>query len=61
MSRIGKQAIPVPSGVEVKLNAATRSIAVKGPKGNLTFDWRPEIDVRHDDESKQISLLSCKR
>ena len=54
MSRIGKQAIAVPSGVEVKLNAAGRSIDVKGPKGNLTFDWRDEVDVQFDEEAKAI-------
>ena len=54
MSRIGKQAITVPSGVEVKINAAERSIDVKGPKGNLTFDWREEVDVQHDEEAKKI-------
>ncbi len=34
MSRIGKKPIPVPAGVEVKLDGNT--IAVKGPKGSLT-------------------------
>ncbi len=55
MSRIGKQTIAVPSGVEVQLNAAGRSIGVKGPKGNLTFDWRDEVDVKHDDSAKEIN------
>ena len=43
MSRIGKKKIAIPSGVEVKVNAGKRSIDVKGPKGNLTFEWREEI------------------
>ena len=54
MSRIGKQVIAVPSGVEVKINATDRSIDVKGPKGSLAFDWREEVDVQHDAEAKQI-------
>mgnify|MGYP006106639915 CR=1 FL=1 len=54
MSRIGKQAIAVPAGVEVKLNTASRSIDVKGPKGDLTFDWRSEVDVKLDEDAKQI-------
>jgi large subunit ribosomal protein L6 len=33
MSRIGKQPIPLPSGVEVKLDAG--EVKVKGPKGQL--------------------------
>jgi large subunit ribosomal protein L6 len=54
MSRIGKQSIAVPSGVEVNLNANNRSIGVKGPKGNLSFDWRSEVDVKFDD-----GLINC--
>ena len=54
MSRIGKQSITIPSGVEVKLNANDRSINVKGPKGNLSFGWRSEVSVKHNDEDKQI-------
>lgn len=34
MSRIGKQPIPVPSGVEVKIDGST--VSVKGPKGELS-------------------------
>jgi large subunit ribosomal protein L6 len=35
MSRIGKKAVPVPAGVTV--NLAGPSVAVKGPKGELSF------------------------
>jgi large subunit ribosomal protein L6 len=34
VSRIGKQPIPVPSGVEVKIDGST--LTVKGPKGELS-------------------------
>ena len=34
MSRIGKQPIPVPSGVEVHIDGST--VSVKGPKGELS-------------------------
>ncbi|MBC8201313.1 MAG: 50S ribosomal protein L6 [Planctomycetes bacterium] len=54
MSRIGKQSIAIPSGVEVTLNATNRSINVKGPKGNLNFGWRSEVDVQHNETDKQI-------
>jgi large subunit ribosomal protein L6 len=54
MSRIGKQSIAIPSGVEVKLNATDRTVDVKGPKGNLTFDWREEVDVKYNEEAKEI-------
>ena len=37
MSRIGKQPIPVPAGVEVKIDGST--ITVKGPQGELTQEF----------------------
>jgi len=46
MSRIGKLPIPVPSGVTVE--EKSRSVTVKGPKGTLNLDLRPEIDVSID-------------
>lgn len=36
MSRVGQKPIPIPAGVEVKLNGKT--LSVKGPKGTLTRD-----------------------
>ena len=44
MSRIGKAPIPVPGGVTVEEKG--RHVTVKGPKGNLEMDVRPEIDVK---------------
>lgn len=43
MSRIGKKVIEIPSEVEVAINR--NSISVKGPKGELNADIRPEISV----------------
>ena len=48
MSRIGRNPIPLPSGVEVTL--ASREVSVKGPKGTLTRTIPGEIQVRRDDE-----------
>src|SRR5215207_2793999 len=47
MSRIGRQPITVPSGVDVTLNGAT--VAVKGPKGTLTREVAEPIIVRQED------------
>lgn len=64
MSRIGKQPIAVPSGVEVKIDGQT--VTVKGPKGQLsqTFDDRMilEMDegtvvVKRPDESREARSL----
>lgn len=53
MSRKGKQPIPVPKSVEVKLTGST--IAVKGPKGSLTHSIIPGIEVKIHDQ--QIDLI----
>ena len=47
MSRIGKNPVPIPKGVEVKKEG--ESITVKGPKGTLTRSILPEIEVSIDD------------
>jgi len=46
MSRIGKQPVSVPKGVKVAL--AGNQIDVEGPLGKLSWEFRPEIDVRLD-------------
>ncbi len=43
MSRIGKKPIALPKGVTV--TSASRRVTVKGPKGELTMDHRPEVGV----------------
>ncbi|MBE6738819.1 MAG: 50S ribosomal protein L6 [Ruminococcaceae bacterium] len=43
MSRIGKKPIAIPAGVEVKLNGT--EMTVKGPKGELKADLRPEMEI----------------
>ncbi len=48
MSRIGKQPIKIPEGVEVKLD--NDSIAVKGPKGALELKLDKQIKVEIEDD-----------
>lgn len=47
MSRIGRQPIAVPSGVTV--NADPGLFRVKGPKGELTVPFNPELSIRQQD------------
>jgi large subunit ribosomal protein L6 len=47
VSRIGKQPISVPDGVEVDVE--TELVTVKGPKGELRERVAREIDVRQED------------
>lgn len=44
MSRIGKLPVVIPAGVEVNLDDKT--LSVKGPKGQLTKTFHPEIDIK---------------
>ena len=55
MSRIGKKPIVVPGSVKVALDAATRTIKVDGPKGQLDFSWRSEVDVAWSEAEKTIT------
>lgn len=56
MSRIGKKPVSVPSSVNIDLNESNRRIKVSGPKGDLTYDWHPVIDVRNEDGSIVCSI-----
>ena len=55
MSRIGKKAVALPSGVQVTLDGQT--VTVKGPKGQLSWTVAEEIEVRQDGQE----LLLTKR
>ena len=69
MSRIGKQPIPVPSGVDVTIEGST--VTVKGPKGTLTQTFDSVIEIaledgvvyvrRPNDERRQRSLHGLTR
>jgi len=48
MSRIGKQPVPVPAGVEVKIDGQV--VTVKGPKGELSHEFLPEVRIKQDGE-----------
>ncbi len=47
MSRIGKQPIPVPNGV--KVNIKKNEVTVKGPKGELSRLFNPDIKIEEKD------------
>ncbi|GAB3798305.1 50S ribosomal protein L6 [Micromonospora zhanjiangensis] len=47
MSRIGRKSIPVPSGVDIKIEG--RTVTVKGPKGELSHTLAEPISVEKGD------------
>jgi large subunit ribosomal protein L6 len=70
MSRIGKQPIPIPTGVEVTIDG--QNVSVKGPKGTLELSVAEPITVlrnddgtivvnRPDDERRNRSLHGLSR
>ena len=54
MSRIGKQEILIPAGVEVALNNGV--LTVKGPKGTLTKNFRDDVVVNITDKNVTLSI-----
>ncbi len=46
MSRIGKMPIPVPAGVEVKIDG--HKVTVKGPKGELVREFSPLMEIKQE-------------
>ena len=53
MSRIGKQPIPIPSGVEVQV--ADSRVSVKGAKGSLALQLHPALSVAITDGNVVVS------
>ncbi|MCY8713821.1 50S ribosomal protein L6 [Bacillus haynesii] len=47
MSRVGKKLLEIPSGVIVTLNDNT--VTVKGPKGELTRTFHPDMKIKIED------------
>ena len=55
MSRIGKQPIPIPSGVEVKIGK--EAVEVKGPKGELKTPCHPAVSYEIKDGAVTVSRV----
>jgi large subunit ribosomal protein L6 len=59
MSRIGKQPIAVPSGVDVTINGA--SVVVKGPRGQLQRTFSDRISVSREDGELIVARFDDER
>lgn len=53
MSRVGKQPIPVPQGVDVSVSGG--NVTVKGPKGQLALEYRDEL-IAVDVAGEQVEV-----
>jgi len=54
MSRIGKQPVVIPSGVDVTVTG--NRVAVKGPHGELSHDAHPNMNVTYDADSREVRV-----
>ena len=54
MSRVGKQPVPLPSGVSFKL--AGREATVTGPKGTSSLCFPALVDVAYEEASKLVKV-----
>ena len=59
LSRIGRRAVAVPAGVEVKIDYA--EVTVKGPRGTLTQPVHPEVIIRLDDGNVIVERHSASK
>lgn len=59
MSRIGKLPIPVPANVKVTIQGDL--VRVKGPKGELSQTFRPEVAVKLEDGHLSVQRVSTSR
>jgi large subunit ribosomal protein L6 len=57
MSRIGKAPVPVPAGVTIDIKSS--NVAVKGPKGNLNINLRPEVKVKVEGNEAIVELTGA--
>lgn len=56
MSRIGKNPVPVPGNVKVSIQGNT--ISVEGPKGKLSLDFHPDMEVILEDKEIKVQRPS---
>jgi large subunit ribosomal protein L6 len=59
MSRIGKQPIPIPSGVEVAIDGPR--VSVKGPRGTLEQAFHPDMQLTMEDGTLTVRRPSDER
>ena len=56
MSRVAKNPVDLPPGVEVTMSG--RNIQVKGPKGVLSLNLHPTVDMVHEDNQIRLAATT---
>ncbi|MFM9168676.1 MAG: 50S ribosomal protein L6, partial [Phycisphaerales bacterium] len=57
MSRIARKPVMIPAGVKVAVNAAARTVNLEGPKGKLSVKYRPEVGVKVDGSTVEVTCF----
>lgn len=52
MSRVGNKPVEIPSGVKVSIDGQT--VSVEGPKGSLSREFAPQIEVSWSEDEKSV-------
>ena len=55
MSRVGRKPVPVLSGVKISVDGNV--VNVEGPKGKLSFEHRPEVQVNVSEDGKEVEVI----
>ncbi|MBW6441682.1 50S ribosomal protein L6 [Patescibacteria group bacterium] len=55
MSRIGKKPIEIPQGVTVDIT--DNNVFVKGPKGEISFDFEKDVEVKKDGDIINVEMV----
>ncbi|MBI3286691.1 MAG: 50S ribosomal protein L6, partial [Chloroflexi bacterium] len=53
MSRVGRKPIPIPAGVEINIQG--NQVWVKGPKGELSRSFHPDVHIAVQDGQVVVS------
>ena len=59
LSRLGRKAVPIPSGVEVRVDYG--EVTVKGPRGTLKQAVHPEVNVKVQDGQVMVERQSARK
>ena len=59
MSRIAKEPVELPQGVEFSLSGTT--VSVKGSKGTLSMELNPEVELKQEDNALKVGARSGSR
>lgn len=52
MSRVGVKPVEIPSGVKVSIDG--QKVTVEGPKGTLTREFPPTVDIKWSEDEKSV-------